>query len=117
MTLRQLKPFIPSGPNFTKSKEFFSDLGFTIDWETQGVAQISMGSISFLLQDFHNKEMQENLMMFVSVENLEEWWRHVQSSGVLDKYEGVRAKQPTDYPWGQREVHLIDPAGVCWHFA
>jgi uncharacterized glyoxalase superfamily protein PhnB len=28
----------------------------------------------------------------------------------------VRAAPPTLYPWGQREVHLIDTAGVCWHF-
>jgi hypothetical protein len=26
----------------------------------------------------------------------------------------VRTKRPTDFPWG-REVHIIDPAGVCWH--
>ncbi len=30
------------------------------------------------------------------------------------KYPGVRTKAPTDYTWG-REVHLIDPGGVCWH--
>jgi uncharacterized glyoxalase superfamily protein PhnB len=61
--------------------------------------------------------MQENLMMFVSVDDLDGWWRHLQASKVLERYEGVRAKEPTLYPWGQREVHLIDPAGVCWHFA
>jgi uncharacterized glyoxalase superfamily protein PhnB len=35
---------------------------------------------------------------------------------VLERYPGTRAKEPTDYPWGNREVHLIDVAGVCWHF-
>ena len=117
MALRQLKPFIPSGPDFAKAKEFFLDLGFKIDWESQGLAQISRAGVTFLLQNFHNKEMQENLMMFVSVENLDDWWGQIQASGVLEKYEGVRAKPPTNYPWGQREIHLIDPAGVCWHFA
>ena len=117
MTLRQLKPFIPSGPDFAKTKSFFVDLGFTVDWEAHGLAQLSRAGVTFLLQDFHNKEMQENLMMYVSVEDLDDWWHQIQASGVLEKYEGVRAKQPTDYPWGQREVHLIDPAGVCWHFA
>jgi hypothetical protein len=29
----------------------------------------------------------------------------------------VKAQEPRDFPWGLREVHLIDPAGVCWHFA
>jgi uncharacterized glyoxalase superfamily protein PhnB len=117
MLLRELKPFIPSGPNFAKAKAFFQDLGFEIKWEVEGLAQLSLGGATFLLQDFHNKEMQDNLMMFVSVDDLDEWWRHLQASKVLDRYEGVRAREPTLYPWGQREVHLIDPAGVCWHFA
>ena len=76
-----------------------------------------LGGAVILLQDFHNKEMQDNLMMFVSVDDLDAWWRHLQASGVLGCFDGVRAKEPTTYPWGQREVHLIDPAGVCWHFA
>lgn len=117
MLVRELKPFIPSGPNFSKAKAFFQDLGFELKWEVEGLAQLSLGGATFLLQDFHNQEMQDNLMMFVSVDDLDEWWRHLQTSEVLERYEGVRAKEPTLYPWGQREVHLIDPAGVCWHFA
>jgi uncharacterized glyoxalase superfamily protein PhnB len=56
-------------------------------------------------------------MMFVKVDDLDAWWSHILGSGVLARYPGVRAKAPTHYPWGNREVHLIDPAGVCWHFA
>jgi len=117
MPLRELKPFIPSGSDFAKSKAFFLDLGFQLRWEAPGLAELALGSAVFLLQDFDNKEMQENLMMFVSVEDLDEWWAHLQASGVLGRYGEARAKEPTVYPWGQREVHLIDPAGVCWHFA
>ena len=30
---------------------------------------------------------------------------------------GVRPPTPPKlYPWGLREVHVIDPAGVLWHF-
>jgi len=76
-----------------------------------------IGAAVFLLQDYENQTMQENLMMFVKVDDLDEWWRHIQASGVVERYRGVRAKEPTLYPWGMREVHLIDPAGVCWHFA
>lgn len=117
MLLRELKPFIPSGPSFANAKAFFQDLGFELKWEVEGLAKLSLGGVVFLLQDFHNKEMQDNLMMFVSVDDLDEWWRHIRASKVLERYDGVRAKEPTRYPWGQREVHLIDPAGVCWHFA
>lgn len=115
--LRKLKPFIPSGHDFGKAKTFFKDLGFELKWEAPGLAEFALGDVAFLLQDFHNAEMQANLMMFVAVENLDQWWTHLQSSGVLQRYEGVHAREPTLFPWGQREVHLIDPAGVCWHFA
>ena len=74
--LGKLKPFIPSGPDFAKSREFFSDLDFRIDWGVPGLAQLSLGDSVFLL---------------------------------------VRAKKPTVFPCRQCEVHLIDPAGVCWH--
>ena len=117
MSLLALKPFIPSGPDFDAAKAFFRDLGFAVNWEAEGIAEFQLGGATFLLQDFHNQEMQSNLMMFVSVENLDDWWRRILASGVLSRYPGVRAKEPADYPWGQREVHLVDPAGVCWHFA
>ena len=117
MTLLSLKPFIPSGQDFGLAKRFFCDLGFVANWETQGFAELQLGSAVFLLQDFHNQLIQENLMMFAQVDDLDAWWQHIRRSGVLERYPGVRAKEPTQYPWGQREVHLIDPAGVCWLFA
>ena len=117
MSISSLKPFIPSGSDFGRAKQFFLDLGFTVNWETGGLAELQLGSGAFLLQDVHNQEMQDSLMIYVTVENLDAWWRHIEASGVLERYEGVRAKEPTEYPWGSREVHLVDPAGVCWHFA
>jgi uncharacterized glyoxalase superfamily protein PhnB len=117
MTISSLKPFIPSGRDFAAAKNFFQDLGFVVNWEAPGLAELQLGSAVFLLQDFHNQIMQDNLMMFVKVDDLDAWWQHLLASGVLDRYAGVRAKPPTDFPWGMREVHLIDPAGVCWHFA
>ncbi len=89
MLLHELKPFIPSGRDFTRPKSFFRDLGFKINWETEGLVELSLGTVAFLLQDFHNKEMQDNLMMYVTVENFDDWWQQVQVSGVLDRYDEV----------------------------
>ena len=116
MSISSLKPFIPSGEDFETAKKFFVDLGFAVDWETEGLAELKLGNAAFLLQDFHNLEMQSNLMMYATVEDLDAWWDLLNNSGVLERY-AVRAKEPTDYPWGTREVHMTDPAGVCWHFA
>jgi len=117
VTISVLKPFIPSGKDFGAARRFFVDLGFTVNWEAPGLAELQLGSAVFLLQDFHNTIVQENLMMFAKVDDLDAWWEQVRASGVLERYDGVRGKAPTLYPWGSREVHLIDPAGVCWHFA
>lgn len=119
MSLTGLKPFVPSGADYERALAFFVDLGFKVRWRAQGhgLAELAMGEVAFLLQDLHNRELQENLMFAVEVTDLDAWWAHLESTGVLDRYEGVRAKPPMDYPWGRREVHLIDPAGVCWHFA
>jgi uncharacterized glyoxalase superfamily protein PhnB len=117
MSIRALKPFIPSGRDFGAARAFFRDLGFTENWEGEGLVELQLGGATFLLQDFHNEEMQRNLMMFVSVEDLDAWWRRIVDSGVVGRYPGVAAREPTVFPWGMREVHLVDPAGVCWHFA
>jgi uncharacterized glyoxalase superfamily protein PhnB len=116
MKLTALKPFIPSGKSFDAAKSFFSELGFTVNWEAPGYAELQLGSAAFILQDIDNQILQENFMVFVSVDDLDAWWKHIRKSGVLERYPGTRAKEPTDYPWGNREVHLIDVAGVCWHF-
>ena len=116
MKLSAVKPFVPSGKDFALSKRFFQDLGFAITWEAPGLAEFQLGSAVFILQDFENISMQENLMFFVGVDNLDAWWKHICDSGVLKRYPDAHAKEPTHYPWGQREVHLIDIAGVCWHF-
>jgi catechol 2,3-dioxygenase-like lactoylglutathione lyase family enzyme len=71
MSILALKPFIPSGSDFEAAKAFFRDLGFVVNWENEGLAELRLGGATFLLQDFHNQEMQNNLMMFVSVENLD----------------------------------------------
>lgn len=117
MQLLNLRPFVPSGGDFPLCKRFFIDLGFRENWSNGDVCELQMGAVRFLLQDYCNKELQENLMMYVTVDDLNAFWLHLKASGVLDRYEGVRAREPTLFPWGVTEVHLIDPAGVCWHFA
>lgn len=117
MKLLSLKPFVPSGGDFPTSKQFFLDLGFVENWNADDVCELQMGEARFILQNYENRELQENMMLHVTVDDLDTFWRHLNESGVLERYEGARANEPTLFPWGQTEVHLIDPAGVCWHFS
>ena len=85
-TIRQLKPFIPSGPDFQRAKAFFMDLGFAVAWEADGLAELQLGGAAFLLQQFDNPLVQSNLMMLVVVDDLDSWWQRIVDSGVLARY-------------------------------
>ena len=108
-------PFVPSGPNFATALAFFADLGFQTAWKHDGLAGLRFGGAYFLLQDIHIPAWQENQMHIIEVDDLDAYWSDIDALDLPAKYPGVRTKQPTDFPWG-REVHIIDPGGVCWHF-
>jgi len=110
----ELKTFVPA-KDFEQSKQFYKDIGFDMDWESDGIAQFKTGDFQFLLQDHYVKDFAENFMMFLFVDDVDEWWNHIQQTGISEKYK-IRLKPPQDYPWGIREIHMIDPTGVFWHF-
>ena len=109
-----LHPFVPSGPQFATSIAFFAELGFDKLWEHDGPAGLRFGDAYFLLQNIDVPDWQSNQMITVEVDDLALYWSELEAKRLGDRYSGVKLKQPTDYPWG-RELHIIDPGGVCWH--
>jgi hypothetical protein len=116
MNAVKLRPFVPSGEDYSLAQSFFEDLGFEKVYSDNGISIFRKGEAEFFLQHFHNREFQDNYMMELRVDNLDEWWSYLQSSGLEKKYP-VKINPPKQYPWGSREIHLIDPAGVCWHIS
>jgi hypothetical protein len=110
-----LEPFIPSGPDFEKSKQLFLALGFQINWEGGGYIGFQRDNSAFILQNYDDKHFAENLMMRLNVNDLDAFWQEINALNLTQKF-GVKLKEPTVFPWG-REVNLIDIAGVCWHIA
>ncbi len=115
MKFNTLEAFIPSGPDFQASKKLFLELGFKINWETNDYIGFHRDGCKFILQNFNDKHFAENLMMRMTVSNLDEFWEEVKNKG-LEKQFNIKLKGPTNYPHG-KEVNLIDIAGVCWHIA
>jgi len=113
----QLRPYVPSGKDFDAALAFYTALGFVKNWHHKGLAEMQAGEAVFILQNFENIEMQTNYMLYLTVEDVDDWYERVQASEIFEAYEEARIRPPTDYPWGAREVHFIDPAGVCWHVA
>jgi predicted enzyme related to lactoylglutathione lyase len=109
-----LYPFVPSGSDFETAIRFFAELGFVAAWKSDGLAGLRFGDAYFMLQDINVPEWQSNQMINLEVDDLEAYWREIDALQLPSRYRGVQTRPPTDFPWG-REVHIIDPAGVCWH--
>ncbi len=109
-----LYPFVPSGSDFARSLAFFAELGFETQWRHGGLAGLSYGAAFFFLQEIDVPEWQNNQMLTLEVDDLDRYWTEIEAKDLARRFSSARLKGPTDYPWG-REVHIVDPAGVCWH--
>jgi hypothetical protein len=66
------------------------------------------------LQDIDVPEWQKNQQVTFEVGDLGLYWSELQAKDLAGSIAGVKVRPPTDFPWG-REIHIIDPGGVCWH--
>lgn len=111
----EIKAFVPA-KDFELSKQFYLDLGFTKASDGGGVAYFRHDDASFLLQDFYQEGLANNLMMHLQVEDVDAWYTRVRQAGIVEKY-GVKMTEPQLQPWRMRDFVLIDPSGVMWRIA
>lgn len=112
MATVELKAFVPSR-DFDFSRRFYRDLGFTEALLSEDLAYFHAGPSSFLLQRFYQKDLADNFMMHLLVEDVDAWWRHVETNQIAKTY-AVRAEPPENRPWGIRDFIINDPTGVLW---
>jgi len=113
-TATRLYPFVPSGPQFGLSLDFFAAIGFEKVWQEGGLAGLRFGGAYFMLQDIDVPQWQDNQQITFEVADLDAYWLELEPLHLADRFPGVKFKPPTEFPWG-REIHFIDPGGVCWH--
>ena len=111
----EIKAFVPA-KDFTLSKRFYQDLGFTMASDSDGIAYFHHGDVSFLLQDFYAEGLASNLMMHLLVEDVDAWWSKVQELRIAEKY-GVKVTEVERQPWRMRDFVVGDPSGVLWRIA
>jgi uncharacterized glyoxalase superfamily protein PhnB len=111
----ELKAFIPA-KDYELSKRFYQDVGFTLASDTEGVAYFHHENVSFLLQRFYAKELAENLMLHLLVEDVDAWWAKIKDAGIAERY-GVKVSPIQLQPWRMRDFVLFDPSGVLWRIA
>jgi hypothetical protein len=111
-----VKAFVPAKDQ-NISKEFYTDLGFSVNWSNDEIAELQIGTFRFLLQKFYVPQHAGNFMMSLSVTNVDAWWKYIQQKEFSKKYPGIMCKAPAMQPWGLRVLYLSDPTGVLWHIA
>lgn len=111
MKILQIRTFVPS-KDFETSKQFYQDLGLTILWENEELAEIGTESQNFFLQDYYNEEWANNFMLQMFVDDLDQLYKNAEL--LIKKYEGTKLKPIFEADYG-RTFHLIGPAGELWH--
>lgn len=114
MKFLSLAPFVPSGHRYEEAKQLFQELGFSLNWEQQGLAGFGKDGCSFILQRYDQKEYAENFMLSVRISNAKEFYDMVVEKKLAERF-GIRVGKVSQQPYG-KEVNVIDMAGVCWHF-
>jgi uncharacterized glyoxalase superfamily protein PhnB len=111
----EIKAFVPAR-DYALSKRFYSAIGFHMASDDSGVAYFHAGDCSFLLQDFYDRALAENLMLHLLVESADDWHARLAAEDVAGRF-GVRLGDLEDQPWGMRDFTLHDPSGVLWRIA
>lgn len=110
-----VRPFLPT-KDFENSKRFYQALGFELTLDSE-VAIFKSGSGGFILQRHFQEDWAGNFMMQLMVDDLDEWWSHIQSLDLPGRFGVPSPKPPALQPWGLRVAYFVDPAGVLWHVA
>ncbi|MFK8004770.1 MAG: glyoxalase [Saprospiraceae bacterium] len=113
--IKTLRTFVPA-KDYELSRKFYKKIGFEETFYSEDLAVFNVGNFSFYLQNFYQKKWAENFMMFMEVENVDEFWKYLLSLSLESDFPTIKLRRPKTEDWG-REFHLIDPTGVLWHFA
>jgi catechol 2,3-dioxygenase-like lactoylglutathione lyase family enzyme len=110
-----LRPFIPAR-DFARCKRFYAALG----WDTvdvgPGLALVRLTDDQhFYIQDDYVREVAENSMLHVTVDNAPAWYAHVVSVLEHGAFPDARVQPPAKQDYGASVVFVHDPSGVLLH--
>ena len=108
-----IRPFI-GAQNFELSRSFYKDFGFEENVLSHNMSYFFKNDCGFYLQDAYVKDWVDNTMVFLEVENVEQYWTELVALNLPGKYKDVRLEPVRYETWG-KECFVHDPSGVLWH--
>ena len=113
---KSIRSFI-GAKDFTESRRFYRTLEFEEVVIDPKMSYFRVQDhLGFYLQDYYRKDWIDNSMLLLEVENFDECVEQLFSLSLPETFPGVRFSKVRNESWG-RELHMLDPAGVLWHFA
>ncbi|MDR6405609.1 MULTISPECIES: glyoxalase [Chryseobacterium] len=112
--LQSIRPFI-GAENFEVSRNFYKDLGFEEIILEPKLSLFKKQETGFYLQDAYVKDWIDNTMIFIEVENVDEFWQELIGLNLTEKYDRVKLIPIRTMAWG-KECFVHDPSGILWHF-
>ena len=109
-----IRAFVPA-KEFDIERSFYREIGFEERTYDDSLSVFSQGEFSFYLQNYYVKDWADNFMMFLEVDDVDQWFYFLKGLDLENKYDGIRFAEPVDEPWG-RVCRLVTPTGVLWHF-
>jgi hypothetical protein len=114
--IRAFRPFLPA-KDFETSLRFYRAIGFEAYPLGETLSELSLGPHAFLLQGYYVKEWAENMVMHVLVNDVDAWWKHIESLDLANRFRVSPPVAPRAESWGLTVAYVFDPSGVLWHFA
>ena len=112
--VKSIRPFIGAA-NFEISRSFYRDLGFEEVILEHKLSLFKRQETAFYLQDYYAKDWVDNTMVFMEVNNTDDFWKELQTLNLTEKYKGVKLVPVRTMDWG-KECFVHDPSGILWHF-
>ncbi len=113
--VKSIRAFI-GAKNFSISRAFYKDLGFQEYILSDSMSYFNISdNYGFYLQNAYVEDWVNNSMLFLEIENVEQYFKEIQKLNLTDKYQNVKLVPIRYELWG-KECFLHDPSGILWHF-
>jgi hypothetical protein len=112
---KSLRSFI-GAKNYEESISFYKDLGFLELTISDKMTYFKVdNNLGFYLQRAYVKDWIDNSMLFLEVDNVEDYLLKIKNKNLQEKYPKVKLSKIVKNDWG-KEFFLHDPSGILWHF-
>lgn len=111
---KSIRPFI-GAKDYQESRHFYRDLGFQEIILSSQMSYFNTAALGFYLQNAYVKDWINNTMVFMEVENVNQFWKELVDLDLTSKYETVKLVPIRELQWG-KECFVHDPSGNLWHF-